>query len=110
MSKKHGPSPSADRRFAGAPRLGRDPLSRRVGDQLVDLITAGETGTEVVLPPERRLCNQLGVGRNSLREALAALDRLGIVETRGRIRVGLTDRARAHRIARVPAVDPARAF
>jgi acetylornithine deacetylase len=95
--------------LAGARPLARQTLARQVADQLVDLITAGDGGLEVVLPPERRLCEQLGVSRNSLREALAALDRLGIIEARGRTRVGLPDRARALRIASVPSVDPDRA-
>jgi acetylornithine deacetylase len=95
--------------FAGARPLARQTLARQVADQLVDLITAGEGGVEVTLPPERRLCEQLGVSRNSLREALSALDRLGIIEARGRTRVGLPDRARALRIASVPSVDPDRA-
>jgi acetylornithine deacetylase len=102
-------SDNAARQLSGRRRLERNSLPRQVGDRLIDLITAGETGAEVILPPERGLADQLGVGRNSLREALASLDRLGIVETRGRSRVGLVDRARAHRMAQVPAVNPARA-
>src|SRR5690606_27853305 len=34
------------------------------------------------LPPETFLAQQLGVGRNSMREAIKALESLGIVETR----------------------------
>ncbi|MDH2328284.1 FadR/GntR family transcriptional regulator [Cereibacter sp. SYSU M97828] len=34
------------------------------------------------LPPESLLANQLGVGRNSVREAIKALESLGILETR----------------------------
>jgi GntR family transcriptional repressor for pyruvate dehydrogenase complex len=34
------------------------------------------------IPPERELCRQLGVGRASLREALKALEIMGMIETR----------------------------
>jgi len=34
------------------------------------------------IPPERELCQQLGVGRASLREALKALEIIGMIETR----------------------------
>jgi GntR family transcriptional repressor for pyruvate dehydrogenase complex len=34
------------------------------------------------IPPERELCLQLGVGRASLREALKALEIMGMIETR----------------------------
>lgn len=34
------------------------------------------------IPPERELCQQLGVGRASLREALKALEIMGMIETR----------------------------
>ncbi|HEU0195191.1 MAG TPA: ArgE/DapE family deacylase [Gaiellales bacterium] len=101
-------SDATARRLSPGRQLERNSLHRQVGDRLIDLITAGETGSEVVLPPERELAADLGIGRNSLREAIASLDRLGIIETRGRARVGLVDRARAHRMARVPAVSPSR--
>jgi GntR family transcriptional repressor for pyruvate dehydrogenase complex len=34
------------------------------------------------IPPERELCQQLGVGRASLREAMKALEIMGMIETR----------------------------
>lgn len=53
-----------------------------VARQLLDLFTGGliEPGTR--LPPERRLAEMLGVGRSAVREALAALEILGIVHVR----------------------------
>jgi GntR family transcriptional repressor for pyruvate dehydrogenase complex len=80
----------------------RRTLSADVADQLLELI-AGEDGeTEVVLPAERVLGNDLGVSRNVLREALAMLDGLRVVETRGKSRVADPQRARAQMIARIP--------
>jgi GntR family transcriptional regulator, transcriptional repressor for pyruvate dehydrogenase complex len=84
------------------------PLERRrlpydVADQLLDLIAAS-SGTEIALPAERKLCEQLAVSRNVLREALAALTQSGILETRGKVRVAHVGRARASRIARLPAI------
>ena len=53
---------------------------------LQSLISAMEDGRIRVgedLPPERDLAVSLGVGRGSLRECLAILEFLGIIETRG---------------------------
>ena len=67
-------------------------LAHEVAEQLVGIIAAGPSA-EIALPPERQLCEQLEVSRNVLREALAALDQMGLIETRGKTRVGLTARA-----------------
>lgn len=83
-------------------RARRKGLAEEVADQLVDLI-ASRSAPEVRLPPERELCEQFGVSRNPLREALAALDQLGIVETRGKARIGLSARARARQMAKLTA-------
>ncbi len=50
--------------------------------QLVELLTAGELAPGSRLPPERALADSLGVGRSAVREALAALEILGIVQVR----------------------------
>jgi GntR family transcriptional repressor for pyruvate dehydrogenase complex len=89
------------RAVLGAARpLRRRGLAQEVADQLVDLI-ASSSSSEVALPPERALRDQFAVSRNVLREALAALDQMGLVETRGKTRVGLTPRARAQQLARL---------
>lgn len=54
----------------------------QIVDQILDLIRAGEFPDGTQLPPERDLAEQLGVSRASLREALSALQILGLVETK----------------------------
>jgi GntR family transcriptional regulator, transcriptional repressor for pyruvate dehydrogenase complex len=94
-------------RLAGARPARRRGLPQEVTDQLLDLIAGSET-QEVVLPPERRLGDELEVSRNVLREALAALDHMGVVETRGKTRIARTARARAIVLARASAAAPVR--
>lgn len=50
--------------------------------QLIALLTTGELAPGSRLPPERQLAEELGVGRSAVREALAALEILGIVSVR----------------------------
>ena len=78
-----------------------------MADQLLDLIAASDS-QEISLPPERQLGDDLAVSRNVLREALAALDHMGVIETRGKTRVGLTPRARALVLARASSATPVR--
>lgn len=79
----------------------RKRLTEEVTEHLLALI-ASDRLEELALPPERDLCDQLSVSRNVLREALAALDHVGVIETRGKTRVASTARARAQLVARVP--------
>ncbi len=53
-----------------------------VARRLMDLFTSGELEAGTRLPPERQLAATLGVGRSAVREALAALEILGIVDVR----------------------------
>jgi GntR family transcriptional repressor for pyruvate dehydrogenase complex len=53
-----------------------------IADQIKDLIRKGVFPEGGQLPPERDLAEQLQVSRASLREALSALQILGLVETR----------------------------
>jgi len=61
------------------------PKGTAVGEvvkQLIALLTVGDLVPGSRLPPERQLAEQLGVGRSAVREALAALEILGIVSVR----------------------------
>jgi DNA-binding FadR family transcriptional regulator len=57
-------------------------LYRQIADQLSGLIGAGEFANGQRLPSERDLAAQLGVSRQSVREALIALEIAGKVEVR----------------------------
>lgn len=63
--------------------LSRAPLLHvTVQESLKDYIEANQLKAGDPLPPETFLAQQLGVGRNSMREAIKALESLGILETR----------------------------
>lgn len=53
-----------------------------VARRLLDLFTGGQIAPGTRLPPERQLAAALEVGRSAVREALAALEILGIVDVR----------------------------
>ncbi|GAA4433596.1 FadR/GntR family transcriptional regulator [Georgenia halophila] len=53
-----------------------------VATQLLDLFTSGSIAPGTRLPPERQLAARLEVGRSAVREALAALEILGVVDVR----------------------------
>lgn len=54
-------------------------LYEAVAREIGQAIVSGRFLTGSALPPERTLCEQLGVGRSTLREALVSLAALGIV-------------------------------
>ncbi|MBA3488818.1 MAG: FadR family transcriptional regulator [Longispora sp.] len=60
----------------------RSPLVTQVIDQLREQITQGEWPVGERIPPEPELATQLGVGRNTLREAVKALCHVGLLESR----------------------------
>ena len=53
-----------------------------IARRLLDLFTGGDIAPGTRLPPERQLASTLEVGRSAVREALAALEILGIVDVR----------------------------
>ena len=70
-----------------------------VMDSLLKAMEAGTIRVGEELPPERDLAEALGISRNSLRECLAILNFMGIVENRGnrKILVKHADRFRKAR-------------
>ena len=54
-----------------------------VMNSLLEAIESGEIKVNEELPPERELAERLGVGRGSLRECLAVLEFMGVLESRG---------------------------
>ena len=65
--------------LANARRTG---LVDQVIDQLRELVTSGEWAIGARIPTEPELVEQIGVGRNTIREAVRALAHGGIIEVR----------------------------
>lgn len=60
----------------------RRTLTADICGQMVNNLIRGAWAEGEKIPAERDLCQQLGVGRASLREALKALEIMGMIETR----------------------------
>src|SRR5688500_7913376 len=60
----------------------RTTVTADVCRKLVGHLLRGQWAEGEQIPPERILCQKLGVGRASLREALKALEIMGMIETR----------------------------
>lgn len=60
----------------------RTTLTADICRQMVSHLIRGVWSAGEKIPAERDLCQQLGVGRASLREALKALEIMGMIETR----------------------------
>jgi DNA-binding FadR family transcriptional regulator len=60
-------------------QIARNPVYRQVADQIRAAILEGDLGPGDPLPTERELCEQLGVSRASVREALRSLQAQGLV-------------------------------
>jgi GntR family transcriptional regulator len=80
-SRPKGRSVAADRTSPPAGALIRDgrPAGEVIEEHLRDLIAKGDFDRHARLPPERELAERLGVSRMTLRQALAALERDGLV-------------------------------
>jgi DNA-binding FadR family transcriptional regulator len=63
--------------------IARRTISEEIRDVLVDKIRNGELAPGTQLPSERELCDQFGVARTSVREAVQGLVTLGLLEKRG---------------------------
>lgn len=60
--------------------LERDSISSVVMDQIVHYLLSGELKPGDKLPTEHEFAQQLGVGRNSIREAIKMLSSIGVIE------------------------------
>lgn len=65
-----------------ANRMKKSLVSTKVVDHMRELVARGQLAPGDRLPSERDLAELLGVGRNSIREALRELQLLGLVEAR----------------------------
>jgi GntR family transcriptional repressor for pyruvate dehydrogenase complex len=65
-------------------------LFEEIVDRIAGAIRAAEYGPGDVLPSERELMQTFGVGRSVVREALFALQRMGLVEVRSGTRARVT--------------------
>jgi GntR family transcriptional regulator, transcriptional repressor for pyruvate dehydrogenase complex len=63
-------------------RIERSPLYKQVLERIQALVSTGALVPGDQLPAERELAAQLGVSRTSLRQALTALEAVGMVEIR----------------------------
>ncbi len=62
--------------------VGKQRVAEEIVEQLRGLILKGAYTPGQKLPPERRLAEELGVNRASLREAIKSLEQMGLVKTR----------------------------
>lgn len=62
--------------------IGKQRVAEEIVQQLRGLILSGHYATGDKLPPERKLAEELGVNRASLREAIKSLEQMGLVKTR----------------------------
>lgn len=77
------PGDSAERIAAALARVpATDSSVAGVTKRLLDFFTSGEIDKGTRLPPERALAESMGVGRSAIRESLAALEILGVVDVK----------------------------
>jgi GntR family transcriptional repressor for pyruvate dehydrogenase complex len=60
----------------------REPLAAEIARRLVDYLLAGGIEPGARMPSERQLAEAFGVGRSAVREAIAALTLIGLIEVR----------------------------
>ena len=62
--------------------IARTTLTASAFEQLISHVVKGNWKPGDRIPPERELCQQLGIARTSLREALKAMELVGMVDSR----------------------------
>jgi GntR family transcriptional regulator, transcriptional repressor for pyruvate dehydrogenase complex len=62
--------------------LKRRTLTAAAFEQLISYVVSGSWKPGERIPPERELCEQLGIARTSLREALKAMEHIGMLDSR----------------------------
>src|ERR1700743_1105625 len=67
---------------APAPPIERTTLAASAFEQLISNVVHGKWKAGERLPAERELCQQLGIARTSLREALKAMELVGMLDSR----------------------------
>src|SRR5882724_7951450 len=65
-----------------AARVIRTTLTASAFEQLISYVVNGDWKAGDRIPPERELCQQLGIARTSLREALKAMELIGMLDSR----------------------------
>ena len=63
-------------------RIPRTTLTAAAFEQLISRVVKGNWKPGDRIPPERDLCQQLGIARTSLREALKAMELIGLLDSR----------------------------
>lgn len=86
-----------DRRFLSS----SIPMHEQVRDYLLEQIQGGRLKPGDVLPPERKLAEELEVSRHTLRQALSALESFGLIEIRHGSGIYLTASASDAAVVRV---------
>ena len=87
--------------FAAIPRVD---LADAVVDQVRDAVLSGELEPGSMLPSERDLAVQLGVNRTTVREGLARLEHLGLIDRRQGARCRVCDYRRTGSLELLPAL------
>src|SRR6516165_12267585 len=60
----------------------RTPIYLQIAESIGSLLASGALPPGYVLPPERLLCEQFGISRMTLRQAMSLLDREGLIDSR----------------------------
>jgi GntR family transcriptional regulator, transcriptional repressor for pyruvate dehydrogenase complex len=79
--KRNGASKNGASMRAAKP-IERTTLAASTFEQLISYVVNGDWKAGDRIPPERELCQQLGIARTSLREALKAMELVGMLDSR----------------------------